>query len=136
MPIYAYRCDACEHDFDVRKPMAESSTPEECPLCGGDTRKVFLPVGTIFKGDGWESKNTRVSRQMREKNRRLGAKQEERVKDGGVPGGKLVPNVGGERVDSWGEAKKLAASQGKDTSGYEQMERKEKSLTSKTGTTS
>ena len=131
MPFYSYHCDSCGLDFDVRKPMAESSTPETCPECGGDTRKLITGCGIVFKGDSWSTKNSRIQHQMREKNRRLEIKQQERIRDGGAPGGKLVPNVGGERVDSWGEAKKLAASQGKDTSGYERMERKEQSLKKK-----
>lgn len=126
MAIYAYACDACEHQFDVKKPMADAATPEQCPLCEGETRKLVTGCGVIFKGDGWTSKNGRVASQMAASRRKAGAKQAERVGDGGLPGGKLVPNVGGERVDSWGEAKKLAASKGKDTSGYERMAAKEK----------
>ncbi len=33
----------------------------------------------------------------------------------------LVPNVEGERVDSWGEASKLAKAKGKETTGYDRM---------------
>lgn len=126
MPIYAYHCDACDIDFDKIRPMLEASDPMPCVECGGKTRKLVTSCGVIFKGDDWASKNGRVARQMREKNRVLGQKQDERVRDGGIPGGKLVPNVGGERVDSWGEAAKLAKSKGKDTAGYEKMARKEK----------
>jgi hypothetical protein len=79
---------------------------------------------TIFKGDSWTTKNNRVKAQMREKNKRLAAKEREQKGDGMIP--QLAPNVGGERVDSWNEAAKLAKSHGKDTSGYEAMARKAK----------
>ena len=43
------------------------------------------------------------------------------------PGITLAPNVSGERVESWADAQKLAASKGKDTSSYESLVRKERS---------
>ena len=61
---------------------------------------------------------------MATKNRRLDAKTEEMKRD--APGVSLVPNVGGERTDSWAEAGRLAASQGKDPSGYEAKAKTEK----------
>jgi hypothetical protein len=61
---------------------------------------------------------------MAEKNRRLEAKQEERRRD--APGVKLAPNVGGERVDSWADAQKLAKSQGKDAGSYDKLVATEK----------
>jgi hypothetical protein len=66
---------------------------------------------------------------MEKKNQRLDAKQNERKRD--APMVTLAPNVGGERVESWSEASKLAASKGKDTSGYDALARKETSLKSK-----
>ena len=79
----------------------------------------------ILRGDGWAGKNNRIAGQMRRKNQRLDAKQRERRKDGSG-GVTLAPNVGGERVDSWSEASKLAKSKGKDTSGYDRLAAKEK----------
>jgi hypothetical protein len=77
----------------------------------------------IFKGDGWVSKNLRVAGQMADKNKRLDQKQNERKRE--APGVKLAPNVDGERVGSWSEAKKLAESQGKDGSTYNAKIREE-----------
>ena len=135
MATYGYRCDACELEFDVTKPMSESSTPEACPECEGETRKLVLQVGTVFKGDDWATKNNRVAGQMRAKRDATGRRQEELRRDTNI-GGRLVPNVGGEQVDNWGEAGRLAKDKGKDTSGYEKMAVKEKadqkSLNSKT----
>jgi adenosine deaminase len=39
---------------------------------------------------------------------------------------KLAPNVEGERVESWGEAVKLAKSKGKDTTLYEKKAQESK----------
>jgi putative FmdB family regulatory protein len=124
MPIYTYACDACEQDFEQVLPLSRYDEPQACPSCGETARKTVAPVGFILAGDGWASKNGRVAKQMAEKNRRLDSKQREMKHDG--PGVRLAPNVGGERVDSWSEAAKLAKSKGKDTSGYEKMAAKEK----------
>jgi hypothetical protein len=64
-----------------------------------------------------------IARQMADKNKKLAVKEDEFKKEG--PGMRLAPNVAGERVDSWKEASKLAASKGKDASGYEALARKE-----------
>ena len=124
MPTYTYACDACEIDFEQILPLDRYNEPQACPSCGVTSRKTVAPVGFILTGDGWASKNGRVAKQMADKNRRLDAKQRELKNDG--PGVTLVPNVGGERVDSWSEAAKLAKSKGKDTSGYEKLATKEK----------
>ena len=109
MPIYSFQCEACETQFDRMMKMSEKDNPTPCPECEEMTSKRLV-TGCNFNlpGDGWASKNGRVQKQMAERRRRLGIKQHERVADGGVPGGKLVPNVGGEWVETWSEATKLA----------------------------
>ena len=97
-----------------------------CPECGAEeqTYRLFSPPMINFSGDGWSTKNGRIAGQMRKKNERLAAKEREQKGDGMIP--QLAPNVGGERVDSWSDAAKLAKDKGKDTSGYERLARKEK----------
>ena len=85
--------------------------------------RIITVPQVIFKGDGWVDKNLRIKKQMAEKNRRLDRKQSAMKKD--APAVSLAPNVDGERVDSWGEAAKLAKSKGKDVSGYEKKAREE-----------
>ena len=124
MPIYEYSCQACDDTFDRMLPLANHKDPQDCPSCGGATKKMVSAVNFNLAGDGWASKNGRIKRQMAEKNRRLDAKQAEMKRD--APGMTLAPNVEGERVGSWSEAGRLAKSKGKDTSGYEKLARKEK----------
>jgi len=66
---------------------------------------------------------------MAEKNRKLKAKEEQMKRD--APGMRLAPNVEGERVDTWSEAKRLAESKGKDGSSYDPMIKKEQTLATK-----
>ncbi|MEJ5186549.1 MAG: FmdB family zinc ribbon protein [Candidatus Geothermincolales bacterium] len=51
MPTYEYKCLECEHVFEEFHSASE--TREECPRCGGRLRRLFHPVGVIFKGSGF-----------------------------------------------------------------------------------
>lgn len=124
MPTYEYHCESCEADFTKTLPMSRHSEPQECPECGASpAKKLITGCGFILKGDDWAGKNNRVAGQMRRKNERLDVKQEERKRSAGI---RLAPNVGGERVDSWSDAAKLARDRGKDASGYEKLAATEK----------
>lgn len=124
MPVYSYECARCDHPFEEMVPLAHYNEPQPCPQCGSSCEKQITAVGFNLVGDGWVGKDIRVEGQMRKKNERLDRKQNEFKMDGGVP--TLVPNVGGERVDSWSEASKLAKSKGKVTEGYDKLARQEK----------
>ena len=125
MPNYEYQCEGCDHSFERMLRIANYRDPQECPECGHGPAKKLISGGSgfILRGDGWAGKNNRVKGQMRRKNQRLKGREDQWKKDAGVT---LAPNVGGERTESWSDASKLAASQGKDTSGYNKLARKEK----------
>lgn len=126
MPIYAYKCTngECLDSFEKHLPLSEFDNDQGCPSCGSLAEKRVSGVGFVLKGDAWPGKNIRIKNQMAAKNKRLSVKQNERKKD--APPVTLAPNVDGERVGSWAEAKKLAASKGKATSTYDALVRKEK----------
>jgi putative FmdB family regulatory protein len=54
MPRYDYRCPECETTFEVVRPSTERDAPG-CPECGAETRRVFTPVGVVFKGSGFHA---------------------------------------------------------------------------------
>lgn len=60
MPTYAYRCTACHHAFEVVQKFSDSPI-SECPECASPVRKVFHPVGIVFKGSGWYINDSRKS---------------------------------------------------------------------------
>lgn len=125
MPMYEFRCNECENLFTVTCSVKDRIQPRKCPECSStNTEKIISLCSFILKGDDWPGKNLRVRSQMSSKNQRLDEKKKEMKGDGMVP--KLVPNVNGERTDSWEEAKKLAASKGKDTTSYDPYVKKEK----------
>ncbi len=53
MPSYDYKCRDCHDVFEARHPISENV--ESCPKCGGKVRRLFHPVGIIFKGSGFYS---------------------------------------------------------------------------------
>lgn len=60
MPTYAYRCTNpdCAHTFDVVQGFHDAPVTE-CPVCGQPVRKVFSPVGVVFKGSGFYRTDSR-----------------------------------------------------------------------------
>lgn len=125
MPVYAYKCEDCRISFDRMLALKDYKSPQNCPSCGEIAVKAVTPIGFVLKGDGWAGKNLKIKNQMVKKNQRLDSKMNEMKRE--QPVATLVPNVEGERVDSWSEAKKLAASKGKNTVTYDKYVAKEKS---------
>ena len=59
MPIYTYRCEHCGVQFD-RQQRFSDATLTRCPECDEDAlRKVYTPVGIVFKGSGFYSTDHR-----------------------------------------------------------------------------
>ena len=52
MPLYAYRCNNCGVQIERRQGFDDPSL-KKCPECGeNELRKLFSPVGILFKGPG------------------------------------------------------------------------------------
>ena len=53
MPIYAFTCHACEHQFDRLQKLSDPD-PAACPECGADAvkRRVTAPSFRL-SGSGW-----------------------------------------------------------------------------------
>ncbi len=60
MPTYAYTCTVCAHSFDVHQSFDDNPLTV-CPECSGRLRKVFSPVGVVFKGSGFYRTDARSS---------------------------------------------------------------------------
>jgi putative FmdB family regulatory protein len=53
MPVYTYRCENCGVQFDRQQKFSDPPLTR-CPECSKKTlRKVFQPVGIVFKGSGF-----------------------------------------------------------------------------------
>ena len=60
MPTYEYRCGSCEQHVEVVQSFSDDPLTE-CGSCGGPLRKVFSPVGIVFKGSGFYKTDSRGS---------------------------------------------------------------------------
>ena len=59
MPIYTYRCENCGVQFDRRQSFSDPPL-SICPECKKKAlRKVYTPVGIVFKGSGFYSTDNR-----------------------------------------------------------------------------
>ncbi|MGB9639388.1 MAG: FmdB family zinc ribbon protein [Anaerolineales bacterium] len=53
MPIYTYRCENCGIQFDIQQKFSDPPLVR-CPECNKNAlRKVYTPVGIVFKGSGF-----------------------------------------------------------------------------------
>lgn len=58
MPIYEYACTACGERTEAKQGFDDPPLTE-CPICGGSLRKLYSPVGIMFKGSGFYSTDTK-----------------------------------------------------------------------------
>lgn len=54
MPVYEYACTACLERTEAKQGFDDPPL-ETCPRCGGKLRKLYSPVGIVFKGSGFYS---------------------------------------------------------------------------------
>ena len=52
MPVYEYRCNACNIQFELRQKFSDPPA-DRCPKCGGTVRKIVSAVSFSLKGAGW-----------------------------------------------------------------------------------
>jgi putative FmdB family regulatory protein len=52
MPLYEYKCDACEHRFETIQRFSDPPL-QDCPVCKGQVRKLISSPAIQFKGSGW-----------------------------------------------------------------------------------
>ncbi len=59
MPLYAYRCNNCGVQIERRQGFDDPAL-KKCPECGeNELRKLFSPVGILFKGPGFYATDNR-----------------------------------------------------------------------------
>ncbi|MCA9995609.1 MAG: zinc ribbon domain-containing protein [Anaerolineales bacterium] len=78
MPLYTYRCNDCNHEFEVRQRMSDNPLTE-CPVCEGEVRRVVNSVGVVFKGSGFYVTDNRSGKT---KNSNVTAKRDDASESG------------------------------------------------------
>jgi putative FmdB family regulatory protein len=60
MPAYDFRCTACDHIFEIVRSFGSASGSECCPRCEAAAKRIFTPVGVVFKGSGFHNTDYRT----------------------------------------------------------------------------
>lgn len=128
MPLYKYKC-SCGEKIDKIHGMSE--TPEvKCSKCGEEmSRLVTGGTGSYIKA-ATVGKYQKEERTRKKKRAAMSVRQYEKY--GGK--NKLVPNVEGQEVSSWEEAKVIATQKGlKDSTKYDKYIDEEKNSNNSAG---
>ncbi|MBB1473799.1 zinc ribbon domain-containing protein [Luteimonas sp. MC1782] len=108
MPIYAYRCAQCEHDFDRLQKLSDPD-PDACPECGavGEVRRQLTAPSFRLAGSGWYETDFKKDG---DKKRNLAEGGEGAGKaDGGSTGGGVPAKADGPALPAAPAAKPEAA---------------------------
>ncbi len=57
MPMYEYRCQSCNHQYELRQKFSDPPA-RECPQCGGAVEKLISQSAFSLKGGGWFNSST------------------------------------------------------------------------------
>ena len=52
--IYPYKCETCQLETEIKKPMAEASKEEFCPACSNKLTRRFAPPDWIWGANEWD----------------------------------------------------------------------------------
>ncbi|MBF0318335.1 MAG: hypothetical protein HQL01_00825 [Nitrospirae bacterium] len=52
MPIYEYKCNACENVLEITQKITDDPITE-CPKCAGQLKKLVSATSFVLKGNGW-----------------------------------------------------------------------------------
>jgi putative FmdB family regulatory protein len=64
MPTYEYSCEKCGEHLEVVQSFRDEPLTR-CPACKGRLRKVFSPVGIVFKGSGFYKTDSRDTKRTK-----------------------------------------------------------------------
>ena len=58
MPVYDFKCSECSTVFEIKRSPRQLDDVR-CPECDAPAKRVFTPVGAIFKGSGFHTTDYR-----------------------------------------------------------------------------
>ncbi len=79
MPTYEYRCTGCGRHIEAHQSFTDPPL-QKCEVCGEKLRRIFSPVGVLFKGSGFYSTDARSSAQKSERQNSNGEKKPDKAK--------------------------------------------------------
>jgi putative FmdB family regulatory protein len=109
VPTYQYACTTCGEQVEAVQRFDDEPL-SVCPACGGSLRKVFSPVGIVFKGSGF----------YRTDSRKAAAKAEDSGAKAAKSNGSSGSGEGsseGKKDSASSDGKKTAAAKGSEPAG-------------------
>jgi putative FmdB family regulatory protein len=70
VPTYQYACTECGEQLEAVQKFTDDPLTV-CPACSGRLRKLFSPVGIVFKGSGFYRNDSRSSVSSGKKDKQL-----------------------------------------------------------------
>lgn len=119
MPRYEYRCTGCARHIEVQQSFTDAPL-EKCEVCGEKLRRIFSPVGVLFKGSGFYSTDARSGKRKADKLAANGEKppEKEKTKESTKKvDANASSNQGSSREGSSGEGSSRGRSAGQGSSG-------------------
>ena len=92
MPTYEYACAECGARLEVVQRIADEPL-SVCPTCNGRLRKVFSPVGVVFKGSGFYRTDSRSTKSSEPAKSSESSSSSDKPKDP-KPSGDTKPSTG------------------------------------------
>jgi putative FmdB family regulatory protein len=114
VPTYQYACTDCGDRHEVVQRFSDESLTV-CAACGGRLRKVFSPVGIVFKGSGFYRTDSRSGPDVKTKALN-GADGSPATQNGKSDSGDSANGTGSDSGSSSGD-KKAAKADGSSSSG-------------------
>jgi putative FmdB family regulatory protein len=106
MPIYVYACTNCGERTEAKQSFDDPPL-EVCPHCGGKLRKMYSPVGVVFKGSGFYSTDAKRGSGSKKGSESSSGSTSD---SGSTAGSGSSGGEGGKKSDSSGSTKKKEAS--------------------------
>ncbi len=102
MPTYEYACAECGERLEAVQKFTDDPLTE-CPACDGQLRKLFSPVGIVFKGSGFYRTDSRSSTVNGSKDKQLNGSSPGSSAAGEKPSGAdAKPSASGSEASSNG----------------------------------
>jgi putative FmdB family regulatory protein len=111
VPTYQYACTECGEQLEMVQKFTDEPLTE-CLVCSGRLRKVFSPVGIVFKGSGFYRTDSRSGNGTKDDGRKEGAASEPASAGSGskTEGSGDKSEGSGDKGDKSDKDKKAAAS--------------------------
>ena len=108
MPTYQYACAACDERLEVVQKFTDDALTT-CEVCGGPLRKVYSPVGIVFKGSGFYRTDSRNGSGSAEAKDKPEAKDKDKQASGSGDGSSGQGDGSGSSADKSGSGEKKPA---------------------------